>query len=104
MKSRLRLRTPGHAKAPTWRKCTWATRRPKFRGPKELKGFVKVNLRPGETKKVSVILDSRALSYYDVDAKQWRADPGDFDVLVGRSSEQIELRGKLTLTSAVAGK
>lgn len=71
------------------------------RPAKELKGFAKVSLRPGETKKVSVILDSRALSYYDVSAKQWRADPGAFDVLVGRSSEQIELRGKLTLTTAV---
>jgi beta-glucosidase len=70
------------------------------RPAKELKGFVKVNLRPGETKKVSVILDSRSLSYYDVNAKQWRADPGDFNVLVGRSSEQIELRGKLTLAAA----
>ena len=70
------------------------------RPAKELKGFVKVNLRPGETKKVSVMLDSRALSYYDVNAKEWRADPGAFDVLVGRSSEQIELRGKLTLTGA----
>jgi beta-glucosidase len=69
------------------------------RPAKELKGFVKVSLRPGETKKVSVILDSRALSYYDVNAKQWRAEPGDFNVFVGRSSEQIELRGKLTLAS-----
>ena len=75
------------------------------RPAKELKGFVKVSLRPGETKKVSVILDNRALSYYDVNAKQWRAEPGVFDVLVGRSSEQIELRGKLTLGTAVgAGK
>jgi beta-glucosidase len=63
----------------------------------ELKGFVKVNLRPGESKRVSVILDGRALSYYDVNAKQWRADPGEFAVLVGRSSAEIELRGKLTL-------
>jgi beta-glucosidase len=70
------------------------------RPAKELKGFFKVNLRPGETRKVSVILDSRALSYYDVNAKQWRADPGDFNVLVGRSSEQIELRGKLTLAAS----
>jgi len=70
------------------------------RPAKELKGFVKVDLRPGETKKVSVILDSRSLSYYDVNAKQWRAEPGDFNVLVGRSSEQIELRGKLTLAAA----
>ena len=49
----------------------------------ELKGFVKVSLRPGETKKVSVILDRRSLSYYDVGAKQWRVEPGDFNVLRG---------------------
>jgi beta-glucosidase len=71
------------------------------RPAKELKGFLKVSLGPGETKKVSVLLDSRALSYYDVNAKQWRAEPGDFNVMVGRSSEQIELRGKLTLTNAI---
>lgn len=70
---------------------------------KELKGFSKVNLRPGETKRVSVILDSRALSYYDVNAKQWRAEPGDYNVLVGRSSEQIELRGKLTFPMSAGG-
>lgn len=67
------------------------------RPAKELKGFVKVNLRPGEVKRVSVVLDERSFSYYDVDAKRWRAEPGDFDILVGRSSEQIELRGKLKL-------
>jgi beta-glucosidase len=71
---------------------------------KELKGFLKVSLRPGETRRVSVVLDERALSYYDADAKRWRAEPGDFDVLVGRSSEQIELRGKLRLPAATAGK
>lgn len=72
------------------------------RPAKELKGFTKVSLRPGETRKVSVILDRRALSYYDVNIKQWRADAGDFDVLVGRSSEQIVLRGKLNLSEPVA--
>src|SRR4030095_8445919 len=70
------------------------------RPAKEWKGFFKVGLRPGETKRVSVILDSRALSYYDVNAKQWRAEPGEFNVFVGRSSEQIELRGKLTLATS----
>lgn len=73
------------------------------RPAKELKGFVKVNLRPEESRKVSVVLNSRALSYYDVNAKQWRADPGDFNVFVGRSSEQVELRGKLTLAGSPAG-
>jgi beta-glucosidase len=70
------------------------------RPAKELKGFVKVQLRPGEAKRVSVTLDERALSYYDADAKQWRIGPGDFDVLVGRSSEQIELRGMLRVGTA----
>jgi beta-glucosidase len=67
------------------------------RPPKELKGFAKVTLRPGESRRVTVRLDRRSLSYYDPASRQWRADPGDFDVLVGRSSEQMELRGKLTL-------
>ena len=64
---------------------------------KELKGFVKVNLRPEQTERVTVTLDRRAFSYYDVNTKQWRAEPGEFDVLVGRSADQIELKGKLTL-------
>jgi beta-glucosidase len=67
------------------------------RPPKELKGFAKLLLRPGETKRVSVELDRRAFSYYDVDGRRWKAEPGDFEVLVGPSSAQIELRGKLTL-------
>jgi beta-glucosidase len=67
------------------------------RPPKELKGFSKVTLRPGESRRVSVRLDGRAFSYYDAAAKRWQIDPGDFNILVGRSSEQIELRGKATL-------
>jgi beta-glucosidase len=65
------------------------------RPPKELKGFAKVSLAPGETKRASVTLNPRAFSYYDVSAKAWRAGPGPFDILVGRSSEQIELRGQV---------
>jgi beta-glucosidase len=68
------------------------------RPPKELRGFAKIELKAGETKRVKVMLNQRALSYYDVSAKQWRAEPGDFEVLVGPSSAQIELRGKLTLS------
>ena len=67
------------------------------RPAKELKGFAKVSLRPGESRRVTVMLDRRAFSYYDAAARQWQLDPGDFDVLVSRSSEQIELRGKITL-------
>jgi beta-glucosidase len=65
------------------------------RPAEELKGFVKVNLKPGEKRRVKLMLDERALSYYDVDSKQWRASPGQFEVLVGSSSENIRLRGQL---------
>ena len=72
------------------------------RPAKELKGFARVELKPGEKKHVTVQLDRRALSYFDVNAHQWRADPGDFALLVGRSSAQIELTGKFTLTGSSA--
>ena len=64
---------------------------------KELKGFAKVELNPGETKHVEVTLDRRAFSYYDVKSHKWTVDPGDFDIYVARSAEQIELTGKLNL-------
>jgi beta-glucosidase len=78
------------------------------RPPKELKGFSKVNLAAGETRTVRVRLDRRSFSYYDSNAKDWRADAGEFAVLVGRSSADIQLEGKITLpktltTLAVAG-
>ena len=64
---------------------------------KELKGFAKVNLNPGETKNVSVKLDRRAFSYYDVKTHAWTVAPGDFDLFVARSAADIELTGKVTL-------
>jgi beta-glucosidase len=64
---------------------------------KELKGFEKVILSPGETKHVQVTLDRRAFSYYDVKTRKWTVAPGDFDVYVARSAAQIELTGKVTL-------
>ena len=72
------------------------------RPPKELKGFARVELKPGEKKHVKVTLDRRALSYYDVNANEWRAEPGDFEALVGRSSGQIELKTKFTLPGTAA--
>jgi beta-glucosidase len=68
------------------------------RPPKELKGFAKIELEPGETQRVTIALDRRSFAYYDLEAGQWAVAPGDFDVLVGRSSAKIELRGKLRFT------
>jgi beta-glucosidase len=67
------------------------------RPPKELKGFAKVMLQPGESRALTISLDRRAFSYYDAKAKRWRADAGTFGVLVGSSSAQIELRGEAKL-------
>ena len=67
------------------------------RPPKELKGFAKIDLAPGETKRVQLLLDRRALSYFDVASRRWRAEPGAFDLLVGASSQKIELTAKLVL-------
>jgi beta-glucosidase len=64
---------------------------------KELKGFAKVDLKPGETRRVTVTLDRRAFSFYDVTKKDWSAELGDFTILVGDSSDNIQLRGKFTL-------
>ncbi|MFZ0923995.1 MAG: glycoside hydrolase family 3 C-terminal domain-containing protein, partial [Candidatus Acidiferrales bacterium] len=65
---------------------------------KELKGFAKVFLRPGEKKEVTLTLNRRSFSYYDVKNKQWTAEPGDFSILVGSSSAQMELTGSFALT------
>jgi beta-glucosidase len=64
---------------------------------KELKGFAKVLLKPGETKRVSMTLDQRAFSYYDAGKGAWKAEPGEFAILVGSSSARMELQGNLSL-------
>jgi beta-glucosidase len=64
---------------------------------KELKGFAKVSLVPRQSKRVQITLDRRALSYFDETAQQWKAAPGNFDVLVASSAQHIKLRGKLSL-------
>jgi len=64
---------------------------------KELKGFARVDLKPGETRHVTLTLDRRAFSYYDVEKTDWSADPGRFEILVGGSSDNIQLQGAFTL-------
>jgi len=65
---------------------------------KELKGFAKVNLKPGETTRVTIQLSRRALSFFDVQKNDWSAEPGDFSILVGGSSDNAPLQGKFILT------
>ena len=60
------------------------------RPAKELKGFEKVSLKPGETKAVSFTIDNSALSFFDAGKHAWVAEPGDFDALIGASSTDIK--------------
>ena len=63
---------------------------------KELKGFAKVQLNAGETRRVSVALDRRAFEFYNIKTHDWTVDAGDFNVYVGSSAAQIELTDKIT--------
>lgn len=67
------------------------------RPPRELKGFTKISLQPGQSKDVSFTLDQRAFSFYDVGKKCWMAEPGRFEVLVGSSSRDIKLKAAIML-------
>jgi beta-glucosidase len=68
------------------------------RPEKELKGFAKIGLKPGETKHVSLALDRRAFSFFDVKTNSWKAEPGNFKILVGGRSAAPELTGTFSLT------
>jgi beta-glucosidase len=63
----------------------------------ELKQFSKVRLKAGEKQHVVLHLNKRAFSYYDVHAKDWRIDPGEFEIYVGDSSEAIALKQSLQM-------
>jgi beta-glucosidase len=71
------------------------------RPPKELKSFIKVELQPGETKTVSMSLDSRAFAYYHPAYRQWITEDGEFDILIGSSSADIRQTKTVTMTSTL---
>jgi len=68
---------------------------------KELKGFAKVDLKPGETKTVTIALDFRSFAYYDPAYKKWVTEDGDFDILIGSSSADICFSETVTLSSSL---
>ena len=66
---------------------------------KELKGFQKVFLRPGESKKISIELDQRSFAFFNTTTKKWDASADTYNILVGSSSQDIRLTGKFKLKS-----
>ncbi len=72
------------------------------RPQKELKGFAKVELQPGETKTVSIPLDFRAFAYYHPEYKQWITEDGDFDILIAASATDVRHTLTVTLQSTLS--
>ncbi len=70
-----------------------------FRPVRELKGFEKVTLAPGEEKIVSFTLDKRAFAYWNSDLHDWHVETGDFLIQIGRSSRDISLEAKVAVES-----
>ena len=70
-----------------------------IRPAKELKGFEKVMLQPGEEKTVTFTLDKRAFAYYNEEIKDWYVEDGEFEILVGGSSQHTPLRTTITVKS-----
>ncbi|MBD5233331.1 MAG: beta-glucosidase [Bacteroidales bacterium] len=64
---------------------------------KELKGFEKVLLKPGESRQLKIVLDSEAFSFYDMDRHKFIVEPGEFIISVGNSSADLPLAEKIIL-------
>jgi beta-glucosidase len=72
--------------------------------PHQLRGFAKVELKPGETKPVTVTLDTRSFSIFDVAANRWTAKPGAYEIFAGTSSRDLPLQGQITVDKVAASK
>ncbi|MBM6775029.1 glycoside hydrolase family 3 C-terminal domain-containing protein [Olsenella profusa] len=70
-----------------------------FRPAQELKGFVKVALEPGESRRVSIPLDDKAFRYFNVATNRWEVEGGTYELRVAASSDDV----RLTATLQVAG-
>ena len=64
---------------------------------KELKGFKKVSLNPGEERIVEFPIDQKTLSFFNPKLKDWTTESGEFEILIGSSSQDIQLKEKFTL-------
>lgn len=73
-----------------------------FRPAKELKGFQKVFLRAGESKKVAIPLNDKAFCYFNVNTNQFEVEGGEWTVLIGASAADIKLSGSVTVKGTEA--
>jgi beta-glucosidase len=72
------------------------------RPAKELKGFERVMLQPGETKHVALSLNPRSFSYFDVKSSNWKANAGTYDLMLGDSSQNIQQKTAIQLLKTLS--
>lgn len=68
---------------------------------KELRDFAKVALEPGETQTITFTLDKQAFAYYNTTINDWHVETGDFIIMIGKSSREIELEATVHVSSTV---
>ena len=68
-----------------------------FRPAKELKGFARVTLAPGEKQRITIALDDKAFRFWNVKANRWEIEGGEYELLVGASVEDIRLCEKISV-------
>ena len=72
-----------------------------IRPVKELKGYEKVCLAPGETKTVTFVLDKRSFAYWNIQIHDWHVESGEFELIIARSSRDAVLTKTITVNSTV---
>ena len=72
-----------------------------FRPAKELKGFARVTLAPGEKQRITIMLDDKAFRFWNVKANRWEIEGGEYELLVGASVEDIRLCEKISVHGTV---
>ncbi len=73
-----------------------------FRPAKELKGFARVELAAGESKRVAIPLDDKAFRYWNVRTDRWEIEGGDYEILVGASSADIRAKARMKVVGTEA--
>lgn len=63
--------------------------------PEQLKGFEKVDLKPGQTRHVRLKLNPRSFAYWDTNTHGWKISPGTYNIMAGSSSRDLQLQGRL---------
>lgn len=73
-----------------------------FRPAKELKGFARVTLAPGEKQRITIMLDDKAFRFWNVKANRWEIEGGEYELLVGASIEDIRLCERISVHGTAA--